>query len=114
MVDKKVIDSKQTSDFILLIKQHPFQSVIIVLLIITIFSLHNPNKYNYEDDVLRKLRSIESLTKSNSNKLFEVNKKLNFIDNEIDELEREQSFLDDKIDDVLSYVGWIYDKLGGY
>ena len=80
---------------------------------ITIFSLHSPTKYEYEDEVLKRLRTIERSVGSNSNKLFEINRKLNVIDDDIDELKSKQSSIKDKVEDVLSYVGWIYDRLGG-
>ena len=111
--EKKVINSKQVKNLISWIKKYPFKATITIMLLIVIFSLHNPNKYNYDDDVLRKLKSIQITLNNNSKILYKLQSQSRSTSRDLDNIKEEQSFLRRKINNLSSDISWIIDRLGG-
>ena len=111
--EKKVINSKEVKNLISWIKKYPFKTAIIIMLSIIIFSLNNPNKYKYDDEVLSKLRSIETTVRSNSFELDRLQSQLNNTTREVDNIREVQSSTKEIIKELSADFSWLIDRLGG-
>ena len=111
--EKKVINSKEVKNLISWIKKYPFKTAIIIMLSIIIFSLNNPNNYKYDDEVLSKLRSIETTVRSNSFELDRLQSQLNNTTREVDNIREVQSSTKEIIKELSADFSWLIDRLGG-
>ena len=111
--EKKVINSKKVKNLISWVKKYPFKTAIIIMLSIIIFSLNNPNKYKYDDEVLSKLRSIETTARSNSFELDRLQSQLSNTTRKIDNIREVQSSTKEIIKELSDGFSWLIDRLGG-